>query len=451
MARRGTRGRRRNNTSTSRVDGLTRPGIFISSVSWNLFWRPALCLIGGGVVALATFLANWAIFAITWLMSDTVNRSGLLLIEEWSWYMVIGLLFAAWAFQGEKDEGEQVPKFHAAAVNFNLQNPWRIYRTAGRYPWIGKRLLLDRSRVVKEPVTNADGYVYLGEIAIRIWNQSDAENSVVLSNVAKNTADLFSTLTIVIEQLDFIPWLKSSDPLLDVAERARSAYRTAVSFFLDRDNAAVKDVLANLMSRDTIITAFIKKQVGPHPAGSVVRDHADTPMLEVIHYRSGEREADLIARIATTREEFLTRLRDQADQDMVAAVSKAADGSPKLSELKISKSLNEVLEAVGSVLKRASVADVAMSQTVRDAANQAAAEADERAAQLASAETIKLARQKLILTKAQRENPSYRDATLIAAAQDNPGVKVIHVTGDGSNPFTQAAAVLGNQQQGDNR
>jgi len=74
---------------------------------------------------------------------------------------------------------------------------------------------------------------------------------------------------------------------------------------------------------------------------------------------------------------------------------------------------------------------------VAEAANEAASEALQRSAQLASATTVKDSRKILAPTAEEVAAPGYEMATIIAAAQDNKGVKIVY--SPGADSLTRAA------------
>lgn len=400
-------------------------GIGFNPVTWYIF--------RGGVALTAAAAATGLLWSADLALgSEMVN-----------WFVASGMFtaFAFWFWQAEPGDGEEVPFNHAALVTW-LGMPLPIYRVNGPYPWTGKRLGFDRTREVKQakdkPIGgNADGFIFLGQIPIQIWNEADEEGVIQMKNIAKNFADITGTLTIVPHISNLRKWISSDDPILDLADRARAAYRTVKTFFTDRDIAEAKTVVGKLMSGKHLLTCFLLKGVEGYERGQMVRDESDLAMFEIV--RDDETVAD-----ATTR--FLRRIEEELAPSMRArgVIARNADGTPRIRELYISETLDEVAEAVGTRIDRATIGNIVLSDPVRVAANSASSEVDQARAMLASARATKASRRELILTKKQLENPSYEMATMLPFAQDNPNaVQVVYTPGGNA---LVSAAVAGASQ-----
>lgn len=410
---------------------------YFGPVSFNMIIRPSVSLAGG---LTTSFLLWLPLEVMSWV--DMIDQNplnpGLLQLLAGAIAILIGL--------PDQETPEKVPEAHAAIFTF-LGARWRFYRTEGEYNWTGKRVFLGRSKKVSEPGTDTNGFVYLGEIPIRIWNAADEKNKASIVCVARDSSAITTTLTIVLELVDPYDWVDTQDALGDVAERARSALRTSISFFVGTDVAGVKSVLGLLMAERTIVTAFLQKTVGTNIIHSLLEDKTGAHQYVIV---GQERDGTPILgeTVDQAKQRFLIEVagkRAEFDDDMwQAAVDK--NGAIIASDRSVSEALTEVANAVGADLLRASIGNIALSEKVTEEANQAASEVFQRSSQLASAETMRLVRKKLRPTKTDLDNPHYQDATMVAAAQDNPNVRVVHVTGSGDR-FSKAAAVHASEKK----
>ncbi len=121
-------------------------------------------------------------------------------------------------------------------------------------------------------------------------------------------------------------------------------------------------------------------------------------------------------------------------------------GNPIVEDRSIEHHLEEVVNAVGAKLIRVSVSDFTLSDEVSKRANAAAGETFQLDAQIKSAKALRESRKILKPRKGQAEEPGYELATILAAGQDNPNVKVIHVSG-GADRLARAAALVGTSKE----
>lgn len=406
-----------------------RRGLYFGPLSFNLIFRPVVSLVGGIVLSLVLYMP---LATLTWfgvVESNPINFSLLMLMTG---------AFAMWF--GLPDEGGpgRVPEVHAAMLTF-LGFRIRVYITEGHYGWIGRRLFLGKSSTKAVPGTDENGFIYLGEIPVQIWNSADEvdKQKATLTCVARDSSSITTTLVIILQLFDPYLWLSSQDPLTDIAERARAAFRTSISFFVGTDVASVKSVLGQLMSGRVIITAFLQKTVGTEISRSLLENRSG------VHQYIVKREDESVD---DAKRRFVDKINANAaefDPSYLKAVRDSA-GNIVAEDRSITETLDEVADAVGAKYLRASVGNIMLSDIVRDKANEAASEVFQRDAQVASATAIKAARLKLKPTKAEKEDPNYQDAAMVAAAQDNPNINVTHVTGSGDR-LSRATVAAANQ------
>lgn len=386
---------------------------------FNLIARPILSSAAGSVVGFGL----WGIIAY-FSPIDPMGWELALLLS-----MCVALLIG-W----NEQETVSVPEARVAILTF-----WgrriRFYLIEGNYKWIGRRLLLDISKKVSYPDTaeNGQGYVYTGEIPVQIWNEAGDEN-ITMTNLAKDESTVSATLTIVIEVDEPKLWTSSFNAILDVAERARTAFRSGISFFIGSDITDIKNLLGRMMGGRAYVTIFLQKTDDVHAAGSILRNRAGVCQIEEIDLPEG---VPLKYFEQQKKAAFIRKIEENADEFDPKVLKSIRDSKGKIiaEVLSISDTLDSVAAAVGARYVRASVGNIRLSPEVEGAANRAASEVYQRAAQMASALALKAARKAALPTPAELKNPALQDTMMIAAAQDNPGVTVTHVTG-GANGLT---------------
>lgn len=395
-------------------------GFYFGPITWY-FFRVFACAVAGTILFLLIILVDW-------LLDLEVGYSTAALLS---------LLLAAWLYQPKQDddgnslETENIPTNYAALLTL-FGKLILIYRVEGDYSWTGEKVFLGRSKVVRKPGTNEQGYLYMGSVVIQIWNEADQKNFLTMKNTAKNDADITGTLTVVGMIKDGRKWIRSLDPILDLADRARSSYRAAMAFFNDTDNIAIKHVLRELLDGATVLGCFIRKNVEQYAIGSLVRDGADIPMTAVVHDTNDLEQAttDLQNRIANLGTE---KMCNQA---------KGRDDNLTITPVHIGDTMEEVASDVGFEVTRFTLGDVTASKVVSDAANASSSEGHQLAAQERSAEAQLRVRTRLKVPQEDADDPLLETNALIAAAQDNrDGVRLIHVTGSGGE-FVKAASVV---------
>lgn len=399
-------------------------GLYFDFFTWNLLVRPIVSLIAGCFLTTAIILL------------DTIL--GAHLIDLWLGLALL-LLTTYWVGMGEKAV-ETVPEGRMAMVTwFGIQ--FRIYRMTGEYKWTGKLFRLGRTQVVKEPMTDAAGYFFTDVVQVNIWNVYEADASKrtnILSALTKTGGEVKANLLLMLKMRDPMLWITKIDPMMDIGERSRMSFRTAVSFFTGKDVVSVKNLLTELMSGHVVLTSFLKDGVGTLTKHSLIRDSGGDPMYESI--RPGED-------VGRETEKFANLLKKKADKELLDHVHKSDKDEPVIERREVSESLEEVLHACGITLARASVGFIGLAEEVVKAANQADAQPYQLTTQLASAEAAKQARLKLMPTEEERNDPTFADRQAFAAASDpDSRVEVIHVSGGGStgDPLgvQKAAAML---------
>ncbi len=400
-------------------------GLYFDFFTWNLLVRPFVSLIAGLFVTLMFVVID--------------NLIGSDLIDFWLGGALL-ILFAYLVGMGE-GETETIPEGRMAMVTW-FGSQFRLYRTTGEYQWTGKRFRLGRMKTVKEPMTDGQGFFFTDVVQTNIWNVYEADVSKrtnLLAALTKTGGEIKANLLLMLKMRDPMLWVTKIDPMMDIGERARMSFRTAVSFFTGKDVVSVKNLLTELMSGHVVLTCFLKEGHGTLTKHSLIRDAGGDPMYESV--KPGED-------VTTERAKFKARLIDKADAELLKHVHGKED-DPTIEGREVSESLEEVLHACGVTLTRASVGFIGLADEVVKAANQADAQPYQLTTQLASAEAAKQARLKLMPTAKERNDPTFADRQAFAAASDpDSRVEVIHVSGGSGNGdgdplgFKKAAGII---------
>jgi len=147
----------------------------------------------------------------------------------------------------------------------------------------------------------------------------------------------------------------------------------------------------------------------------------------------------------TEIKDFVTTIQKEADPKLLKLVEKTnPDGTKEidLDSVRVTNPLYTVLDELGLALDRATFGDVILSKPVTDAANQASAEADERVAELADADTKAEARRRMLPSQEELNNPAWETAMVLAEAKGqgpNGAIRVVLVPGTDSITRTAVA------------
>lgn len=401
-------------------------GLYLDWFTWNWFVRPVVSITAGCALT------------ITIVLLDKILGTDL--IDLWLG-LAITLLMTYWVGMGESSV-ETVPEGRMAMITwFGVQ--FRIYRMTGEYSWTGKVFRLGRTAVVKEPMTDNAGFFFTDVVQVNIWNVYEADatkRTNILSALTKTGGEVKANLLLMLKMRDPMLWITKIDPMMDIGERSRMSFRTAVSFFTGKDVVSVKNLLTELMSGYVVLTSFLKEGVDTLTKHSLIRDSGGDPMYESV--RPGED-------VDEETEKFTNLIKSKADKKLLKHIHKDDQEKPIIERREVSESLEEVLHACGITLTRASVGFISLPEEVVKAANQADAQPYQLTTQLASAEAAKQARIKLMPTDQERNDPTFADRQAFAAASDpDSRVEVIHVSGGGStgDPLgaQRAAAIVSN-------
>ena len=409
-----------------------KKGLFFNPFTFNLIVRPAASF-GGGLMYTSLFYMLQFAPSITLDALNIENELNINIINASNWWLFVGLMGTLIALP-DTNPKEVVPVEYAACMTI-FGMPFRLYRTTGRYGWTGKWILLSRTNVVMPPFTDSDGFIFLGGVPIQIWNNAQSRDDIALSSIAKDGSTIVINLQITTLLRDPLCWILNQDSILILAERTRAAARASIKFFTGRDVAEIKSVLNSLMIGDVIYTCFLQETVEEHKKGSIIVDRADAP----IFVKLSEHEDETKAKAALQK-----AIKEGASDAMIKAVDDG-NGKPFIEKRSVEETMKAALDRVGAEIYDASVGDVSFSEEVETQANLAAGEEFQALARLASAKST--AEAQAVLAEAQKGELAPDDMSrLIAAAQDNPNIKVTYVPG--ADSLARAAVAGASQLKG---
>lgn len=395
-------------------------GLYFNELTWNVIVRPVVSLLTGGFYT-----------GIIWLLGEYFDFQ----LLEGIWITATLALLSILIALPDTPEKEVVPEYYVlASTIFGV--PVRVFRVNGTYGWSGRYSILGEVTVERVKGRKDDGtvvymegthkkYLYVGEFQIAIWNALNEKGMTLLASVAKDGSTLYNTLVYSLRLHDPILWVRNDDPVLLIAERARSALRNTVMLFTVRDNTLVRYALSSLMNGYGIATAFIRDAVGGHKAGSIVRDRGDVPIL--IRYSLDSEDATYPDK-DTVCQELEAKIKANASEAMLKQVTDNEKVDVECHS--IEDNIGGALKATGAVLESATIGQIMFSETVGKSADKAASEEWQLEAQVMSAQAA--AKYAETLRDAQPEKPTKLDElqVVLGAAQDNPdAVRVTWVGG----------------------
>lgn len=403
------------------------------------------------ILTLLTFAVMVAMTAGTMWVVNSLFGSNIAL----NWLIILGLFMLSVYVNVPSSIQAQlnVPNQHVAVLTiFGQRIAW--FLTEGKYPDITSGTILGRSSDVVQDFTtdnsspNGPGFVNMGRLSFQLWNDMK-DKSPVLTNIARNGAQVLTTVLIVLRVRNPNLVLSADEPSKEIFERARTAIRSGNSFFTDKDNAFVKTILVKLMMGKTIITAFVNtKDTTNYENGSVIRDYGGKAIIMEIEDEelAGLTETERKAKIESAKEEFRNLLQDEADAEMLKHVPHPEGKKLVVYDKSVDQSIDEVLHPNGIELESASVSNVQFSEPVSNAANQAASEVyqakimrDSATAQAKAESALREERLK------SGHEPGELDKVLVAA-QDNDKIRIVHVSGTGSE-LAKAASLINNGKE----
>jgi hypothetical protein len=400
---------------------------------------------------LMSFLAAFIIVGTFYLPIVTLSYS---VSFANSWQIATILILIITALFGLPDAKLIVPINTVAPQTF-FKSLKRLYLLEGEYNWWAAKFFFGRSMITHRDFTTRlkdsepgkppmeDGFFKITRIPFVLW-ESVASRTSMISATAKSGSKLQAEFLITLESTDPYLVLRNDNPGLEIAERARSAFRTAISYFTSMDVALMKDVISLLIEGKVIVVAFLHKQVGDQPPNSVVRDAGGEPLYRIVEVKDSETLKQATDRTILEYGKYLDTVLPTATKQAISRKPKGGARIWGIETREVATSLNEILTINGLKLVSASVGTVILDDRLTQAAVTAEQQNFEGSVQVKSAMATAAALKKLEPSETDRNDPTYADRLAIAAAAD-PGATNItfaRVSAGGGNPFVEAAAVM---------
>jgi hypothetical protein len=435
-------------TPTNEIRSYRVRDIRIDPVTWGTIYRWLLSTLGGFTAASIVWIISVILDQFTTGTTNVIGSRLFFLIA------LLGFVLFVWDEPLELDaEGKPKSIAKIAGTNngrlitlFGMVTPF--IHTTGDYPWIGRRLRLGWADKIEPTFTDAVGNLKLGGATLQVWNQpGDTDNVKRLEIVAmaKNQASTTTNIT-----AKMLPGEKArgvldiDDATLLIADRFRQEWRELTAWFVDTDLPKLMGDLEPLLRGRTLITCFLPKSLGKEKVGAMITDRSNMAI-----YRLVESDADIEAEIVN----FIEEVKLRADVEMYKAVKfqRKRKVTIVVTIVKVLKPVTEVIESLGWTLSEIIFGDIQMSQKVKDAADQASAEANERQAEIEDAHTKAAARTILLPTDAEAGNPGFELAQILASQQggNNNGAIVVYATGNSSGSLTSGLVAAAQQLKGD--
>lgn len=346
---------------------------------------------------------------------------------------------------------------------------YRVYLGEGDYNWWLRKFFVDRSKVTlrdfttrkKDEVKDAagriinpqeDGFFKITPVPFTLFNtakDADGAEERLINGVTKNGSPVDAELLITLQTFDPHLAIRNDDPGLEIAERARSMFRTCIGFFMSVDTAVAKDSMAHLIEGKTMVVAFTHSSINSLPEGSIVRDTGGEPTYRIVNITSEDaqgartslgEEASEDAIVAGAKSLAEKRVKEEytkhldvhltAQMRKGVCISKAftkSDGSKGrrasyiIETRSVKVGLTEILAKNGFELTSASVGKVVIAPTLSTSAVAAEQQNFENAVQVSSAKATAMALGELDSSAIQMADPAYLDKLAIAASSDPTG------------------------------
>ncbi len=353
------------------------------------------------------------------------------------------------------DQRLSVPINTVAALSI-FGSLYRIYLYEGDYDWWGQKLFIARSEVALRDFTTRkkdsdpeDGFFIVTDIPFNLFDEAPQEvdgkvivNSLI-SGVTKNGSPIKSELLITVKTFDPHLALRNQDPGLEIAERARSMFRTCISFFTSLDAAVAKDAMAHLIEGNTIVVAFTRKGIDTLSEGSIARDTGGEPAyfivkpqlkkVDVIDNDTGQTvQVEMMETLEEATQRTISEYKMYLDTHLSAAmreavsIAKTVEQNGKKTRIReyvietrsVRIGLSEILEKNGFRLLAASVGKVVIDDKLLESSVTAEQQTYETTVQVKSAKATAAALKILAESEVSKDDPAYHDKLALAAASD---------------------------------
>lgn len=367
------------------------------------------------------------------------------------WFVTISLFLAIpffWSY-GEKIV---IDINHVGVATFFGKRLNWLFVVEGEYTWYGTLLYFGISR---EPIVNPNtdpkneyttkgekkGSVSIGKRTLGIWNDRLTKSLKILAK-SKTNSDVFIRLGLTIQTHDPMLWMSFADAILQIANQARASILEVMSNFIDVDANPCQQAIKELLWGKTVFIIFTTKNSDTVSKGSVVFDSAGKPLYVVLGQDDKGNEIE-----DETEEEAIARLQvraEKADPELIK-FAMFDNGDINIYPLRLKESLLDIVTSTGSELISITVNGIDVSDTVKKAADQLAAENNQRAAEEKTAKSISNVAELL-------RGPNDELSLMIAAKVVGTDANVImthsdgETKGKGQQNLLAAATILANKE-----
>lgn len=356
-------------------------------------------------------------------------------------FFVLGACLATfWLFFSGESEQLRVQEGRIAILTF-FGILVRVYLVAGIYPWLGRFMGFSRAIVTDKKllVSDENGFLRANRVQIPIWNNANERDNIIIESHAKTGGLIKSTLTVSARVYDYIPWLINDDPLLEVSDGTRNAFRDAIAFFVPLDLTGVSNALGAIMSGQTFITAFLREKYKSYREESVIRDIGGEPLFELVTQHDAE------AKVREREQELEARIRRSVEPAMLNLVLDA-HGNIIVERRTVRESVERVFLDNGAAIEATAVGNISLSQSLTKAMNDADAQPYEENTMVSSAFAGRLAYDQLTGGLDLSDPLTTQILGMLLASDPGNTGNVRHLSLSGGNELQQAAATLAGLQ-----
>jgi hypothetical protein len=290
----------------------------------------------------------------------------------------------------------KVPVNHCAVITFLGRRLNWLFLIEGFYPWIGEKLFfgVSQSPIISKDTDKSntytttgekDGFPNLNKRTLGIWHDILSKDPT-LRFLSRTSTEVTTRLTIGIRTYNPIKWMLFNDPIAEICNRARASIRELGKNFIDVDVNPCESIIKELLWGKKVYFVFTLRDYKLYREGSVVRDNGGIPIHVIVGQNDQGKPIE-----DETEEQAKVRLMDKmkyANADLLAA-AKFEDGEINAYALALKETIGDIAESTGSELYMIALSGTDVSDEVKKATQQLSAEANQKAAEEATANSIR--------------------------------------------------------------